>query len=462
MTMTAIFITIIASLAAGLLIIPFVRRIRTDEDRMAQELAGYRSRLIDLETDVRDGRINPTQAQEIKSEIRKKVLLLAKERHQRLENWQPDWQMALIFASLVILGSGAVYWQLGSPDLPDRPLAARIEEELIRRAQTGDPNARITLLSKKLSRENGSFEDYWTLASLLRNAQRYGEAVEAYKNAANLQKDNWPVQIAYAETMVRANNGEVDAEAKSLFAKIVKNYPNDFRGHYYTGLAEAQTENYPKALDIWLKLLQQTSEKAPWLHRLRVSIAEIAQAQNLDPLKVLPKPHADVYKSSPDYQLAQLKTRVEADEKDVDAWLGLADMYGKYGNAHQAFSSLARLKELFPDDRDIQSKADALKDKYDLKPPHNDLTASKSPETLPHDSADSEALNQMVSGLAEKLQDNPDNLSGWQMLIRSYLQLGQKGQAKTAFLAARENFSKNSRALTALSNTARDLGINID
>jgi cytochrome c-type biogenesis protein CcmH len=45
----------------------------------------------------------------------------------------------------------------------------------------------------------------------------------------------------------------------------------------------------------------------------------------------------------------------------------------------------------------------------------------------------SDEVTQMVSGLAAKLAQNPDNPAGWAMLVRSYKALGQLQEAEAAY-----------------------------
>lgn len=61
-----------------------------------------------------------------------------------------------------------------------------------------------------------------------------------------------------------------------------------------------------------------------------------------------------------------------------------------------------------------------------------------------------EMIKNMVAGLAEKLQENPDNIDGWRRLIRSYTVLGEIDQARQTINNARTRLASNAEFLTEL------------
>lgn len=63
-----------------------------------------------------------------------------------------------------------------------------------------------------------------------------------------------------------------------------------------------------------------------------------------------------------------------------------------------------------------------------------------------------EMIDQMVSNLSEKLQENPYDKQGWQRLIRSYIVLNRKEDAQKAFENASRQFSDDKPFLEALEN----------
>ena len=60
----------------------------------------------------------------------------------------------------------------------------------------------------------------------------------------------------------------------------------------------------------------------------------------------------------------------------------------------------------------------------------------------------------MVAGLAARLKDKPDDLGGWQRLIRAYGVLGKSAEQSEALAKARKTFAGNAEAIAALEAAA--------
>jgi cytochrome c-type biogenesis protein CcmH len=72
---------------------------------------------------------------------------------------------------------------------------------------------------------------------------------------------------------------------------------------------------------------------------------------------------------------------------------------------------------------------------------------------------DAAQINQMVSGLAERLKQDGSDLKGWLMLVRAYTVLGRKDEAVIALKEAREKFTGNGDALAQIDALAKSLGL---
>jgi len=70
-----------------------------------------------------------------------------------------------------------------------------------------------------------------------------------------------------------------------------------------------------------------------------------------------------------------------------------------------------------------------------------------------------EMIENMVAGLAERLQADGSDLDGWLRLMRAYTVLGKSGEAKQAAASARQNFLDDPAALERINAAARQLGL---
>ncbi|MEM9278693.1 MAG: c-type cytochrome biogenesis protein CcmI [Pseudomonadota bacterium] len=61
-----------------------------------------------------------------------------------------------------------------------------------------------------------------------------------------------------------------------------------------------------------------------------------------------------------------------------------------------------------------------------------------------------EQINQMVSGLAERLEDEPQDREGWERLVRSYMVLERPDEARSAIEKARAYFNDDLQFITGL------------
>lgn len=84
--------------------------------------------------------------------------------------------------------------------------------------------------------------------------------------------------------------------------------------------------------------------------------------------------------------------------------------------------------------------------------------AMRSAETMTREER-AAMIENMVAGLAERLEADGNDLEGWLRLMRAYKVLGKSGEAKQAAASARENFKDNPDALERIDEAARQLGL---
>lgn len=65
----------------------------------------------------------------------------------------------------------------------------------------------------------------------------------------------------------------------------------------------------------------------------------------------------------------------------------------------------------------------------------------------------------MVDGLEQRLKSAPADLDGWQRLIKARAVLGEMDKARVAYGQAKQQFKADPKAMTALAQSAKDIGI---
>ncbi len=139
----------------------------------------------------------------------------------------------------------------------------------------------------------------------------------------------------------------------------------------------------------------------------------------------------------------------------VDLWLGLLDRSPP--DAPWRPDLIARIRD----------RADAagldLASRPDLAPaaPPTGPTQADIDAAAGMTAADRQTMIRgMVGGLADRLKATPDDIDGWEKLIRAYVVLEDGDAAATALATARETFAARPDDLSRLQNLAAGLGLN--
>ncbi len=109
-----------------------------------------------------------------------------------------------------------------------------------------------------------------------------------------------------------------------------------------------------------------------------------------------------------------------------------------------------------PVDRAIAEARARLEAPVAKGPTADDVTAAQ--QMMPEDRR--QMIEGMVAGLDEKLRANPDDVEGWQRLIRSYVVLGRADDAKAALARALAGLEGDKK--DRVSAFAAELGVKVD
>ena len=453
----------------SLLLLLALRPGRARGDRASYDLRVYRDQLDEVGRDRDRGVIGEEQAAAATAEIQRRILALADGRQAAPGAASPGQRATVIAVALAApLAAVALYMHLGSPTVPDRPLAAR--PQMPTAAQAVEHSQEMTDMVEKLAarlKQSPADAGGWLLlARSYVTLDRYQDAADAFRAALQYGERLPDIVAAYGEARVMASGGKVDDETLAMFDEVMDKTEVDPRAWFYGALGRAQRGNLPEAMQLWYDLAVVSAADAPWLPDLEERINGIATELKIDPNTLKPSARAQAVLDSegpgapppaiaaaptpeappaaapkgptredmeaalgmsPDDRQQMIRgmvdglaARLEQNPGDLDGWTRLERAYRVLGDTAKADQAAARIATL-------------------RAPPPPPAAAERGPSRQDMESAATmtpqqraEMIQGMVGGLVTRLKDNPNDLQGWTMLERSYRVLGETEKADEA------------------------------
>lgn len=368
----------LALLSAGvvLLLLPALleRRARA-RSRAEFDLAVYADQLAEIARDLDRGVIGEQEATAAKAEIERRMLRAAEEAGVG-EEPEPITHglarpAAWIAAVAVPVAALIVYLGLGSPTLPDMPLAARVDMptgQIEDRAEFEDLTRR---LAERLEQQPGDPLGWTMLGRSYRLLGRFDDAVHAFERGLSLTGARGGADILadLGEALIYQARGVVTPKALEHLHHSVSRSPGQPKARHYLAVARAQSGDLRGALAIWRGLEEDAPDDAPWLPTVQDRIAEVSM------------------------QLGVTPDSIEPQRFRAGASPALAGPIA--GDAQPDGDTVAAIEAMDPEARDAMIRG-------------------------------------MVDRLAGRLEESPDDIDGWVRLGRAYFVLGEIEQADAA------------------------------
>ena len=325
------------------------RRRRASLSRSGSDVAIYRDQLDEIERDRAAGLIEDNEAVSAQVEVSRR-LIAAADAQTALPSDVPSarWRRrAVAIMALVLLPVGAtgLYLALGSPLLPDQPLAPRLA------AARGDQSVDtlIAQVEAHLERNPEDGRGWEVIAPVYLRLGRFDDAVKARRNALRLNGTSAEREAAFGEALVFAANGVVTAEAKAAFEQAVALDANSVQARYFLGLAAEQDGDRAQAAATWRALIEAAPPDAPWIDLLRRALARVdrAGAPGGSNGGASSRPSDEQVAASSELAPGQrqamiqgmverLSERLHRDGADVEGWLRLVRSYVVLGQPDKA------------------------------------------------------------------------------------------------------------------------------
>ena len=319
---------------------------RGSDLRGGSDVAVYRDQLAEIERDRAAGLIGEDEATGAQVEVSRRLIAAADAQAAAPADMaSATWRRrAVAVAALILLplGAAALYLALGSPSLPDQPLATRLA------GARGNPSidTLIAQVEEHLSSHPEDGRGWEVIAPVYLRLGRFDDAVKARRNALKLNGATAERESALGEALVFATNGVVTAEAKAAFERAIALDANGVQARYFLGLAAEQDGDRTQAAATWRALIAAAPPDAPWLDLLRSALARVERGAggvaaggsstdaSDDQAAVQLGP--EQRKAMIEGMVNRLSERLHRDGADVDGWLRLVRSYMVLGEPDKA------------------------------------------------------------------------------------------------------------------------------
>ena len=372
---------IFAALTAGTLTAVLWPLMRGSAD-MAQKSTGdaavYDDQLKEIEADLDRGLISAEDAEAARTEVSRRLLAAADEtKASKRAGGAPDnnsRMLALVCAVICLpVLSLVLYLSFGSPGLPGRPLAARMQAPV----DSQKIAALVARVEARLREHPEDGQGWDVIAPVYLKHQRFQDAAHAYQQALRLLGEDTRRLEGYGEAVALASNGIVTDQARRALEAALSRDASLLKARFWLAVAKEQDGLHEEAAAAWREMLERGDENAPWRtmieERLRMADAKVSggapQAQAASPGQ--PGPSAEEVEAAkqmkPGERAAMINQMVEGlaarlaeDGNDLNGWRRLVRAYVVLGKRQQATEALTDARRNFAGNPEALASLNAL------------------------------------------------------------------------------------------------------
>jgi cytochrome c-type biogenesis protein CcmH len=345
--MTLWIVMAVLAAAVSLTVLVPLYRGRADARRMAaQEASVYRDQLQEVDRDLERGVIAPAEAEAARTEIARRLIRAdaAGRTAPALAADEAPRRAAAIAAvvAMPVLALG-LYVALGSPQLPDEPLAARLAAP----PEEQDMAVLLDRVEQHLAANPDDLRGWQVVAPVYVRVGRDADAVTAFGNILRLAGSDVRTEGDFGEALVRANQGLVGADARAAFERALADDPKDVRARFYLALGDGQAGRKDEAAAALRSLIAEAPPGATWTDGIRQVLAQIearpaatGAGPTAEDVEAAEGMSAGDRSAMIESMVAQLADRLQAEPNDAEGWARLVRSYMVLGRESDARAAL--------------------------------------------------------------------------------------------------------------------------
>ena len=338
-------------------LVPLSRR--PSETEPAADVPFYRAQLAEIDREAARGLLGADEAKAARIESGRRLLraadaepdIISATSEPALRRRRAAAALALSVVPIVGL---ALYGGLGSPQLPDQPIASRVDAVSSPQATLASA---LVQIEDHLAKNPDDLKGWDVVAPVYLRAGRFADAARAFKEARRLGGDSLPRLLGEGEARVSEARGTVSPEAEPLFRKVLAIDPSSPPARYFVALGAEQRGEGDTARSAYRSLLTESPADAPWVPLVRSRLAGLGEAP--------PEGAAGVtaqIAASPEIaaMVSGLDERLRAQGGNEQEWSRLVRSFVVLGRRDDAIDRLAKARVVLAQDQEGLARLDRL------------------------------------------------------------------------------------------------------
>lgn len=239
----------------------------------AAALLIYKDQLAELARDHCAGRLAEETYVAAKLEVERRMLVADEAdglaaTGPKTTGYKQQMILLAVLAILLFVAAPAMYLKLGRPGLADQPFSSRAEE----RAEAAKALAQqemiegmVAGLAERLKAAPDDLDGWLRLSRSYMVMRRFGEAVKALQQAADLAPERTDILVAWSEAVLAS--APIEAAFPEGFAAVIRRIerlqPDHPRALFFLGEIAAREGDAAAARNYWQRLLARLPKDSP-------------------------------------------------------------------------------------------------------------------------------------------------------------------------------------------------------
>ncbi len=342
----------------------------------ANDLEVYKDQLREIDDDETRGLISKQDAEAARVEVSRRILKLGS-MHAESPSTKSSKGLRLVAVASALaipVAAWTGYSFSGSPQMPDQPFGARLEQV------SGQSSIQVLIAKTEqhLAANPQDGKGWEVIAPVYLRVGQFDKAAEAFQKSGQILGPSVRSEIGLGEALAGLNGGVIGPDALAAFKRASDLAPNDPQPKIYLATELAQKGKFQEAKSAFEEILATAPQDAPWRGIVEESVAQLDETIKAPAGQPGPS-QADVENAAGmsdadrtamiEGMVANLDAKLKDNPADKEGWLRLIRSYTMLKKPDDAKAALARARTGLAGNEAALSEVKALAAEMGLEAP---------------------------------------------------------------------------------------------